>query len=275
MKTIIAPTDFSAISLNAVEYAADLARVIGADLALIHVCAVPLSFSEVPVPVNTMVELVSEAEEKLKKTKEKIMLRTEGKIRIYTVVKQGDVISELDDLCATTNPYAVIMGAESARAFERFLIGGKTVSAVKQLPWPLIIVPSGVKFSSIRKIGLTCDFRKVIDTIPVKEIEDMVREFHAELHVLHVSTESGESYSDDLIEESEWLRDILGDLNPKYHFINDKDIEKGVAEFAEKNNLDLLIIIPKRHNLVSNIFRKSHSKRLVLHAHVPVMAIHE
>lgn len=275
MKTIVAPTDFSATSLNAVNYAADLACVISTDLSLIHVCLIPMTFSEVPAPAYSIVELVADAEEQMKLLKEKIMNRTGERIKINTEVKQGNVVSEIDDYCASVNPYAVVLGTESAGAFERFLFGGKTISAMRQLSWPLIIVPPEVKFTSLRKIGLACDFRKVEETIPVKEIKSLVKEFHAEFHVLHVSTESGDSFSAQTIEESGWLQDILGELNPKYHFIGGTDIEKSISEFAEKNNLDLLIIIPQKHNLISKIFHHSHSKRLVLHAHVPVMAIHE
>ena len=275
MKTIVTPTDFSAISLNAVNYAADLACVISTNLSLIHVCHIPIAISEVPVPAYTIAELVADAEEQMKLLKEKIMYRTGERIKINTEVKQGDVVSGIDDYCASVNPYAVVMGTESAGVLERFLHGGKTISAMRKLSWPLIVVPPDVKFASLRKIGLACDLKKVAETIPVKEIKSLVKEFHAEFHVLHVSTDNLNSFSAETVEESGWLQDILGELNPKYHFINDTDIEKGVNEFAEKNNLDLLIIIPKKHNLISKIFQHIHSKRLVLHTHVPVMAIHE
>lgn len=275
MKTIVTPTDFSAISLNAVNYAADLACVICTDLSLIHVCPIPLALSEVPVPAYSITELVADAGEQMKLLKEKIMYRTGERIKINTEVKQGDVVSGIDDYCASVNPYAVVMGTESAGVLERFLHGGKTISAMRKLSWPLIVVPPDVKFASLRKIGLACDLKKVAETIPVKEIKSLVKEFQAEFHVLHVSTESGNSFRDETVKESGWLQDILGELNPQYHFINDTDIEKAVNEFAEKNNLDLLIVIPKKHNLISKIFKHSHSKRLVLHTHVPVMAIHE
>jgi hypothetical protein len=36
MKTIVAPTDFSSTSVNAVDYAADLAAFINADLTLMN-----------------------------------------------------------------------------------------------------------------------------------------------------------------------------------------------------------------------------------------------
>ena len=109
----------------------------------------------------------------------------------------------------------------------------------------------------------------------MKEITDLVREFKAEFHVIHVSEQSGSSYSAETVEESGFLQEMIGDLHPKYHFIRDTDIERAISEFAEKNDLDLLIIIPKWHSVISKIFGHRHSTKLVLHTHVPVMAIHE
>jgi nucleotide-binding universal stress UspA family protein len=275
MKTVVAPTDFSAISVNAVNYAADLACLIDADLFLIHVCPIPLAFSEVPVPESRIDDLVKDAAEKMKLLREDILNRTRERIHISTEVKQGNVVYEIAEYCRELNPYAVIMGKEGANAFERVLLGGKTISAIAQLSWPLIVVPPEARFESLRKIGLACDFRKVVETIPVQEISSLMKEFNAEFHVLHASTENGGSFDDEKIEESEWLRDILADLHPHYHFIRGTDIEKNINEFAEKNKLDLLIVIPKKHSLIHKLFQKSFSRKLVLHTHVPVMAVHE
>ena len=167
------------------------------------------------------------------------------------------------------------MGAEKTSALERVLFGGRTVEALKQLEWPLIIVPPNAVFRNIRKIGFACDFREVVESVRVKEIKDLVHEFNPEFHVIHINEGGGEPYSAEMIEESGFLQEMLGDLNPKYHFINEPEIEKGISEFAEKNNLDLLIIIPKKHSLLSKLFLRRHSRKLVLHTHVPVMAIHE
>jgi nucleotide-binding universal stress UspA family protein len=276
MKTIIAPTDFSAASLNAVNYAADMACVIGTNLSLLHVCPIPVSLSDVPSPAYSTAELVADAEEQMKLIKENILYRTKDSLKITTAIKQGDVVLAIDEHCHTINPYAVVMATESNAAFERFLFGGKTINAVRQLAWPLIVVPPNVKFTSLKKIGLACDLKNVIDTIPVKEIKNLVKEFHARLHVLHASSEVDGALTAETVEETGWLQEILGELNPEYHFIKGgDDIEQSINDFAEKNNLDLLIVIPKKHNLISKIFKHSHAKQLVLHAHVPVMAIHE
>ena len=68
---------------------------------------------------------------------------------------------------------------------------------------------------------------------------------------------------------------MLYDLHPFYRFLDYDYIENGLEEFAEANKLDLLITVPRRHNIIDKLFNKSHSKNLVLHTHVPVMAMHD
>lgn len=275
MKSIIAPTDFSAISVNAVLYAADMACATGNSLVLLHVCPPPLVFSEIPASSYPAERTFAEAEQQIEELKESLSIRTGGHIPIITEIRQGNVVDEIGEYCSAHPAYAVVMGAERAGMLERILEGGKTITAINQLSWPLIIIPPEAKFTSIRKIGLACDFRKVVETIPTREIHDLATKFHAELHVLHVSNETGATFSPVTIEESAWLQDIIGDLKPVYHFINGTEIEKEVTAFAHTHNLDMLIVIPKRHNLVERIFGHSHSKRMALHSHIPVLSIHE
>jgi len=272
MNTILAPTDFSPVSLNAVNYAADMASMLGMNLNLLHVYAIPLPVMEVSVPVVTTRDIDAEATLIIEDLKDKLTTRTGGRIGIHTEVRPGSVLPELISYCAQIKPHAVVMGAESTTALDRVFFGAKTVDALKRMEHPLIVVPPDASFKNIRKIGLACDFREVIESVRVKEIKDIVEEFKAELHVLHVTDDT---FRPETVEESGWLQEMLGSLNPKFHFLGGPEIEKELCIFAEKNKLDLLIIIPKKHSLVSRIFQHSHSKQLVLHTHIPVMAIHE
>lgn len=275
MKTIIAPTDFSGISVNAVKYAASLAMLTGNSLTLFHVYPLQVAISEVPSPDYTLKDLSATAESRMEELRDQITTYTGGRLSIHTVVRQGNIRSELEQYCESIDPYAVVMGAESAGKFERFLFGGSTIAAIKQLSWPVIIVPPDTEFTGIRKIGLACDFINVPETIPMKEIRYLVSNFNAELHVLHAGTRSDGSFSDEVIEGSEWLQELLEGLKPKYHFIKGNDIEKSIPEFAKNNHIDLLILIPKKHSLVHKVMHRSQSKKIVLYAHVPVMSVHE
>jgi K+-sensing histidine kinase KdpD len=114
----------------------------------------------------------------------------------------------------------------------------------------------------------------VIETTPLPYIKQIVKTFHAELHVLNVDYEDRQ-FKGEQVEESFLLHSMLEDLNPQYHFIDNQDVEDGINEFADKNNLDLLITIPKKHKLLEGLFKKSHTRKLVFDSHVPILCVHE
>jgi nucleotide-binding universal stress UspA family protein len=276
MKTIVAPTDFSEISLNAVNYAAQLARAINADLCLLNICVLPVTYSEVPYPIENMGSLTSDSEERMVQLKEDLTRRTNGKIKIHTDVKTATtVVGELSDYCKSKEPYAVVMGTQGRSAIEKIFFGSTAVNAMKHLPWPLVVVPPEARFTEIKKIGLACDLKKVDETIPFSEIRSLVKQFDAELYVLHINSRDEEKFGTVEMIEARSLQNMLEDIHPVYRFLENDDIENGLEEFAETHQIDLLLVVPKRHNIIDKLFHQSNSKKMVLHTHVPLMAIHE
>jgi nucleotide-binding universal stress UspA family protein len=166
------------------------------------------------------------------------------------------------------------MGTRGHSAVEKALFGSNALSVIKHLTWPVICVPIGKEYGmGIKQVGLACDFREVLETTPVSVIKTFVRELKAELHVLNVDPENNH-VKDNTHTQVVLLKTALEDVNPLYHFINNKDVEDGINEFAENNNLDLVIAIPKKHKLMEGLFRKSSTKQLVFESHVPVMCVH-
>ena len=275
MKTIIVPTDFSPSATCAMNYAADMAIDIGASILLLNVYQVPIAISDAPLVLVSVDELRQGAEFKLAELKKGLEHVTSGKIKIYTEAKLGDVVDELKTLCEKIQPFAIVMGAVGHSALERTLFGSTTLSAIRHLMTPVIAVPVGKEYGNgIRKIGLAADFREVVESTPLQSIRQIVEEFKAELHVLNVDYQN-KQFRPDTPQESALLHAGLQELKPQYHFIEHPDIEDGINEFAEKNNLDLIIAIPKKHKLLEGIFKKSSTRQLVFESHVPVMCVHE
>jgi nucleotide-binding universal stress UspA family protein len=257
MKTIIVSTDFSPAATNAMNYAVDMAKTIDAGVLLLHVYQVPVSFTDVPVVLVSVDELRKSAENQMEELKKNIEHITSGKVKVYTEIKMGDVIDELNDLCNTIQPFAVVMGTKGHSAFERALFGSNTLTAIKKLHCPVICVPPGKEYGNgIKKIGLACDFREVIESTPTHVIKELVKEFNGELHVLNIDYDNRQ-FVPETPEQSMLLHTMLEELKPQYHFIQHRDVEDGINEFAEKNNLDLVIAIPKKHKLLEGLFKKS------------------
>lgn len=275
MKTIVVPIDFSAISENAAYYAAEMASVTGSNLALLHVCQVPLVISEIPVSQPQTEELIQEAFSRISRLRDQIFQQLKGDVKIDVDVKSGDVLTEINSFCSLLDTYAVVMGTESTTAFERLFFGGKTFEALDEIPWPLIIVPENAVFSGIKKIGLACDLQQIQETVPVAEIKKIVTDFQAELHVLTVFKETAENLDANMIRESRRLHVLLKDLQPVYHYSSAENIENEIVAFAEKSKFDFLMVIPKKHNLINKLFTKSHSRNILLQTQIPILSIHD
>lgn len=271
MKTILVATDFSPVALNATNYAADMALAINAKILLLHVYQIPVVYLEVPLAL-TEEDMRQDAEKGILKLKKELVRKTGGKLNIESEVRIGVFFPEMKTVCEGINPYTVVMGSQGTTAAEHLFFGSNAVYAIKHLMWPLITVPPEASFSCIKKIGLACDFDKVVDTTPLDEIKMLVNDFNAELHVLNTSKK--EVFDPEIVFQSGVLEEMLKPLKPNYHFITNENTDEGLMDFVEKNYIDLLVVLPKRHGFLNKLIHKSHTKQLVLHSHVPVMALH-
>ena len=277
MKTLVVPTDFSSVSVNAMNYAVDMAQAINAGIVLLHVYNVPVSFTDSPVsPVTTVSieEMKRTSEERLEELKKNLVIATAGQIQIYTEARLGNTIEELSAICKSVQPLAIIMGSHGATGLERMIMGSNTLTAMRQLKCPVLVVPPGTTYHGIKKIGLACDFENVVRSTPVEYIKNIVKEFGADLYVLNVQ----DIDQDDLEEatmDTVYLDAMLEDVSPKYVQLTGKDVMESINSFAEHNNLDLVMVIPKKHKFIDSLLHKSKSKELITHAHIPIVSIHE
>jgi nucleotide-binding universal stress UspA family protein len=275
MKTIIIPTDFSPAATNAMNYGVDMALAIDASVLLLHIYNIPVAVADVPIALLSVDELKKNAEDSVQRLKKDIEHITSGKLKIYTEARLGNLTDEVEEVCKRIQPFAVVMGTTGVSAVERALFGSNTLSAIKHLTYPIICVPKGKEYGlGIKRIGLACDFREIVATTPVSAIREFVKAFHGQLFVLNIDHDNHQ-FKPDTPEESVLLHTELQELHPEYHFIAHRDLEDGINEFAETNNLDLIIAIPKKHKLLEGLFKKSSTRQLVFESHVPVMCVHE
>lgn len=274
MKTILIATDFSPVAQNAINYGVDLAKSIDQSVTLVHVYQVPVAFADGPLVMVSLDDLRSSAEKQLDKIKSDLRHVHGKELKIYSEAILGNVVEEIGKLAEKLDPFAIVMGATGLTGAQRVLFGSTTLSAVKHLHFPVIVVPEGRSFGhGIKKIGLACDFRNVVDTMPTRFIQQFQKTFQAELHVINVDFDNRQ-FRADTPEQSLMLHTLLEGVKPVYHFLEEEDLEAGLNRFAEENNLDLLITIPKKHRFIEAIFKSSTTKKILKEARVPVVGIH-
>lgn len=264
MKPIIAPTDFSDVSLNAVNYAADMAVDLNAEVIITHVTDFSLMTSDVPV-ISTINFDEAWSEEQLENLRDKLINRTANKIAVHLENLRGTVLHELDNFFEEKEPFAIVMATHAPSAFERMFLKSVTLHTTKHIKYPVMVIPPNATYQGIKNIGLACDLETVYHE-PLENIRNFVSAFHAELHVLHAKKPE----ACELFGEMMLTRHYLKEFNPKLHFIeSDGAIDESIFSFAKQNCIDLLIVIRKKHA----IREKSELKKFVLHPQLPLMTL--
>ncbi|MES2648966.1 MAG: universal stress protein [Bacteroidota bacterium] len=272
MKKIIAATDFSDAALNAVAYAADMAVFLQAELLLLYVYPLPVVHSDLPTTAIDN-ELMEESISMLREIKNKIKHRVSNAIPVQSEVKMGFFNEELNAISEQLQPYLVVIGTQGKTAAEKLWFGSHAVHAMQEIPWPIIAVPPSVSFSPLHKIALATDYTRLPENYVVEELEQLVTDFRAELHIINIG-----NHNNDHPETKSGMDIInkrLAHLKPFYHFAASSETDKAMLDFAEINAIDLLIILPGRRGFFEKMMHRSHTRQVVLHSSVPVMALHQ
>lgn len=272
MKTILAPTDFSTSSINAVNYAADLALSIKACLVLFHAIPFPIAVSEISVPGDFIDDMLEVGQKDMDKLCKKIQSRTKGKIAVSTNIKIGAVEQEIENISSREKPLAIVMGIRSGKGLERALMGSSIFHIMNYVGFPTIIVPENVQFNEIKNIGMACDFKKADEKIPFETITEWLSLFNANLEIINIATHN-KDFKADQVAEFTSIQTRLQAFEPHFNFLTSKNITEELNDFVHNHPLDLLMVFPRKHGIF-NLFHKKKSKFIINHSQLPILSIH-
>lgn len=276
MKNILIPTDFSATAKNAALYALHLAKQVKANhVVLYNAYQQPLVADPTMAPVELIDfnELKNISDTGLEHFKAFVQAEAPG-INITTVGEYAILADGLVDVCDKYAIDAMVMGVTGGSGFDEVFLGSTAVEVAKAATVPVIIVPPGVAFTEIKSILFACDFNQVVETTPIAPIKAILNETGAKLFVLNID-HANKHFTPETPFESLMLDTLLHGYNPEYHFADSHDFIDGINNFATEKDIDLIITIPKKHNLFERLFKHSHTKQLAFHSHIPLMVVHD
>lgn len=270
MKKIIVPIDFSDTSVNAAKYAIELAKSISdVHITLYHVYS-SISFSSLTSKDENSRQMVSEAE--LKNLKDKI---ADGFGSISCEVEDGSFVENLARFALGNHSDLVIMGITGSSKITQVFMGTNTLNVIRNISCPVMIIPPDAKYTGLKKVVLTSDFKDVARTTPFNAIKKILDTFHPHLDILNVDSEHFVELTDEFKIEREAMEEKLGTYNPEFSFLRAYDFLEGISSFVETRNINAIITVPRKHNFLSQLFKTSHTKKLAYHSRVPIIAVPE
>ena len=272
MALIITATDFSEVAENAVNYACQLATSCHAHVVVLHSFMLPVMFNDLPMQGSIVVDEQKDAEAQMTKLIQRLSqdfsgLKVEGKV-IY-----GDTLDILEDYKENAlAPMMVVVGNSSLHETNSWS-ESVLINAFKSLHYPVLAIPPGAKFKPVKKICFAADSIHGGYDLAVGQLKNIAIELRAEIHVLHIITTG--KHQENTNPETD-LKGQLAEFNPHYHLVYDAgNTDNAILDFGAANEIDWLIMMPRKHSFFNALFHKSHTRSLVHQSHLPILALHE
>ncbi|WP_207426124.1 universal stress protein [Pedobacter sp. SYSU D00535] len=144
---ILIAVEDSQYSDRAASYGFDLARKLGAEVALIHVNEIPVAtpyladplVNEAPV---VMPEMITAQEDASKRLLDRIADAYGSEMTVYTFNKMGSVRDEILSTAEEWNADLIILGTHGRTGFDHFISGSVAEKVVQKARCPVLIIPN-------------------------------------------------------------------------------------------------------------------------------------
>jgi nucleotide-binding universal stress UspA family protein len=273
MENILAAVDFSATSKNALEYAANIAQYFNAKLIVFNAYHIPVLNTEAGY-IPPLYDTKKEAEAEIKNWIRELNSKFKA-IEIDQIVEMGFAGDLIEDVALDHDCDLIVMGLSNQNStIKEHLIGSVATEVAQKSSVPVLIVPEHVKYRKVKKISYACDFDKnLASTGVLTRVKYFCSLFDADLQILNVMKPE-EEISVEKAETDSYVEEKLHSTKHDTFFIYDDNVDKGLIEFMDHHDTDILITSPKHHNFFHNLFVESKTKKLAFHSHVPVLTIH-
>ncbi|WET02386.1 universal stress protein [Flavobacterium sp. YJ01] len=276
MKKILFPTDFSDAATNAFIHALEFAKVVKAELILLHTFEIPVYdsqfFPENYASIYSSIELA-----KFEMFKDEIpKLRTiaaERKLDDIVIkhrLMDGDLIYNLKNAVEEDKADFVIMGTNSVSDWTKFFTGSNTESVISGVEVPVLCVPIEAKYKKVKTIGFTTRYREK-DKKELKKILKIAKKTDAKVKSLYVKT-SNSDVTDEARKEFE--REFAAE-NVEFLVLPSDDVKETILDFVLFKDIDILTTITHKRSFFESIFDSSFSKKITKEVPIPILVMHE
>jgi nucleotide-binding universal stress UspA family protein len=275
IKKILVPTDFSETGMLAVEHASFLARLIKAEIILLHVLPLSEYYFEIPEPImhiSNRDEINKIVVQKLNELADTI--NANYGIRPQIMNTEGKIAIEIMQIAQDENVDLIIMGTHGAKGFEEIMIGSNAHKVVNLAPCPVITVQTHAKKLGFTNIVLPID-RSTHSREKVEAAISLANIFQSKLHILGLLETNEASDFDKLqivLDQVQHAIEKAGVLFTR-HTVKGDHIAVEALKYGNTVDADLIMIMTGHESKLTGLFMGAFAKQIVNHSRIPVLSM--
>jgi nucleotide-binding universal stress UspA family protein len=268
MKNILLPTDFSDNALNAARYAMHLFGDT-ANYVLINAYQVPHSGSTMLISIADILKRDSEQLlQDMRGTLEDEFPGLKEHISILAEMGQADTV--LARLADRGECSMVVMGTKGASGLKSVLIGSVASNVIQRVACPVLAIPSGVRPTVPTKILFAMDDESLQRDSCPPAITYIASRGNAKVMILNVLSES----EDDVLKAKQRTPiNVFDGVEHSFHFEKGLDIGETIVNFAKTNHVDIIAMVRRKKDLLSNLFGQSKTREMIQQLELPLLVL--
>nr|WP_199001776.1 universal stress protein [Flavobacterium sp. ASV13] len=270
MKRILVPTDFSEHAEDALKVASQIARKNDSEIIILHMLELPSQMNDAILGGASIPEtmlFMKKANEMLDEVSSRPYL---DNIQVTEIVKIDKPIHGIIQVTKDYNADLIIMGSHGSSGVEELLIGSNTEKVVRNSEIPVLVIKKDITNFNTSNIVFASDFSDETKK-PFEKLLKFASFFESKIHLVTICTpnsfkptHAAEKTMNDFITE-------FNLTNYETHIYNDTNIEKGIINFSNRINADIIGMCTHGRTAFAHFFNGSISEGLVNHAIKPVI----
>jgi nucleotide-binding universal stress UspA family protein len=270
MKRILVPTDFSVRAENALKVAAQIARKNDFEIHVLHMLEIPGQMNDAitgATPIPEIMLFIRKAKELMQHIKDRSFLHD---ITIIDSIKLEKATQGILTYSKENQIDLIIMGSSGTSGLTEIIIGSNTEKVVRLSTAPVMVIKEENNDFNPNNIVFASDFSEEIKK-PFQKILNFTKQFDAHLNLVTIcspnsfkTTALGNKIMENFIKEFEIK-------NYSTHIYNDISIEKGITNFSNEIQADLISLCTHGRTGLSHFFTGSISEDLANHIHKPLI----
>jgi nucleotide-binding universal stress UspA family protein len=276
MKKILFPTDFSEAADNAFVHALEFAKIVNAELVLLHTFELPVYDNQFfPENYNILFDSLQLSEfdmfkEEIPKLRAIAEKRNLNHIKMSHRLMDGNLLYNIKKAIKEENIDFIVMGTSGAIGWEAFFLGTNTGNVLTAVDVPVLSVPSEAKFKKIETIGFTTRYRAK-DKKALKDVLKIAKKTNAKVKCLYVKTNNSDVAGTTI---KQWEEEFK-DEPVVFSIIPSDDVQDTILDFVLFKDIDVLAMLTYKRNFFVELFKPSLTQKFSNRLDIPVLAIHE
>ncbi|WP_016988555.1 universal stress protein [Flavobacterium sp. ACAM 123] len=270
MKRILVPTDFSAHAENALRIAAQIAKKSHSEIILLHMLEIPNQMNDAITLAPGIPEVmlfIKKSKETLQKLKDQDYLKG---IQVTEYVEFEKAFDGILSFSSKNEIDLIVIGSHGISGLEEVLVGSNTEKVVRLSEIPVLVIKKDTTELKGTNFVFASDFSQETKK-PFEKMMEFSKIFDAKLTLVMICTPN--SFKSTALSEK-IMTDFVADFkitNYSKHIYNDVNIEKGILNFSNSINANLIGLCTHGRTGLAHFFTGSVSEDLVNHAAKPVI----